>query len=105
MGDIEIILLPYAVADGNSLLHRLIAELGKPDWTALRCAVAFAKQSGNYDQLLQALVGFARAWRQDSPHVRGRCFQGRRQGFRIPRRRDHLGNAGRTGRGDDLSLP
>ncbi len=59
MADIEIILLPYATGEDQSLLHRLIDELGKPDWTRLRCAVAFAKQSGNYDQLLKALVAFA----------------------------------------------
>ncbi len=59
MAGIEIILLPYATGEGQSLVQRLICELEKPDWTRLRCAVAFAKQSGNYDQLLNALVAFA----------------------------------------------
>ena len=59
MADIEIILLPYAVTEGNSLLHRLISELEKPEWTEIRFAVAFAEQSGNYYRLLQAMVGFS----------------------------------------------
>ena len=58
MGDIEIILLPYAVAGGNSLLHRLIAELGKPDWTELRWRWHLPNSLG-ITISYSALVGFA----------------------------------------------
>ena len=57
----EILLFPYDAAVGESLFHRLIAELGSGSWTRLRAAVAFAKVTGNSDQLLTSLSDFASA--------------------------------------------
>lgn len=59
--DIEIIILPYDAADEDSLLRRLVAELTNGSWTRFRAAVAFAKFSGNFKQLLSALNAFATA--------------------------------------------
>ena len=55
----EILLFPYDAARGESLFHRMIAELRSGEWTRLRIAVAFARVSGNADELLAALVDFA----------------------------------------------
>ena len=54
----EILLFPYDAAQGKSLLHRLIYELSSDHWTRFRVAVAFARVSGNSDQLLDALLDF-----------------------------------------------
>jgi HKD family nuclease len=56
----EILLLPYDSASGTSLLHRLIAELESGNWISFRAAIAFAKSSGNYQELVSALVKFAK---------------------------------------------
>lgn len=57
----EILLLPYDSASGASLLHRVIAELESGNWTRFRAAIAFAKSSGNYRELVSALVKFAKS--------------------------------------------
>ncbi len=57
----EIIVLPYDAADGKSLVHRLISELEGGTWERFRAAIAFAKSSGNYKELLAALTSFAQA--------------------------------------------
>lgn len=59
----EILLFPYDAAEDNSLFHRLIAELRSGYWRRLRVAVAFARVSGNSDQLLNALIDFASSGR------------------------------------------
>ncbi|MDX1944231.1 MAG: phospholipase D family protein [Pirellulaceae bacterium] len=59
LADVEFLILPYASAEGRSLLHVLISEFGKPDWTHFRAAVAFAKASGSYVELFDAMRGFA----------------------------------------------
>jgi HKD family nuclease len=56
---VELIVLPYASVDGNSLVRRLITELSSKEWTEARFAVAFGKESGNYPDLVDALVAFA----------------------------------------------
>ena len=55
----EILLFPYDTAEGKSLIHRLIKELSSGGWTRFRAAVAFARVSGNYQDLLDALANFA----------------------------------------------
>ncbi len=60
MSEIELLVLPYDSATGQSLLHRLISEIESGNWKRFRAAVAFAKSSGNYDELLSALLRFAR---------------------------------------------
>jgi phosphatidylserine/phosphatidylglycerophosphate/cardiolipin synthase-like enzyme len=54
----EILLQPYDSNQGNSILHRLIAEFGSDTWTHFRGAIHFAKQSGNYTELLDAMGAF-----------------------------------------------
>jgi phosphatidylserine/phosphatidylglycerophosphate/cardiolipin synthase-like enzyme len=54
----EILLQPYDSDHGNSILHRLIAEFGSDSWTHFRGAIHFAKQSGNYTELLDAMGVF-----------------------------------------------
>ena len=56
----EILLLPYDSANGASLLHRLISELESGNWSSFRAAIAFVKISGNYKELISALVKFAK---------------------------------------------
>lgn len=57
--EVEILLLPYDSADGRSLLHRLIAEADGGNWTRMMAAVAFARVSGNYLELVRSLRSFA----------------------------------------------
>lgn len=57
----EILLFPYDAARGDSLYHRLIAELQSETWTRFRVAVAFSRVSGNVTGLLDAIVKFAAA--------------------------------------------
>jgi len=56
---IEFLIFPYAAAAGRSLLHVLIDELRSGRWDQFQAAVAFAKTSGNYPALLQAMEDFA----------------------------------------------
>lgn len=56
---LELLVLPYATAEGRSLLHVLIEELRRGTWSRFRAAIAFAKTSGNFPDLLNALHGFA----------------------------------------------
>ncbi len=55
----EVLLFPYDAAEGKSLIYRLIEELSSGGWTRFRAAVAFARESGNYQELLDALAYFA----------------------------------------------
>ena len=55
----ELLLFPYDAAESKSLFHRLIAELSSGGWARLRVAVAFARVSGNSNELVDALVNFA----------------------------------------------
>ncbi len=57
--DLELLTLPYDSPGGQSLLSRLIAELGSSEWTRFRAAVAFLSASGTYDQLIDAIDKFA----------------------------------------------
>ena len=56
---VEVILLPYDSANGQSMLARLIDELSSGSWSRFRAAVAFARASGNDRRLLQALKSFS----------------------------------------------
>lgn len=58
LADIEILILPYAGATGDTLVHRLVAEFNSSKWKEFRAAIAFGKTSGNYTELLDAMVGF-----------------------------------------------
>ena len=59
----EILIFPYDATTGASLFHRLIAELRSGRWMRLRVAVAFARVSGNAQELLAALLDFASSGR------------------------------------------
>lgn len=61
LAETEIILIPYSNQAEKSILHILINELSNGRWTRFQAAVAFARQSGNYDDLLDSLVRFAKA--------------------------------------------
>lgn len=56
LADIELALIPY---DGRTIVERIIAELTNGSWTRFQAAVAFAKRSGNYIELLAALRRFS----------------------------------------------
>lgn len=56
---VELLVLPYAAANGGSAMHRLIDELASGRWTECRAAVAFVRASGNNPVLLDALRAFA----------------------------------------------
>lgn len=58
--DVELLVLPYASVAGRSLVQVLISELGSGHWERFRAAIAFAKASGNFPALLDAMVGFAK---------------------------------------------
>jgi len=55
----EILILPYAGENNKTLLHILIEEFRSDRWTRFQSAIAFAKSSGNYVELLEAMHGFA----------------------------------------------
>lgn len=57
--ELEVLVLPYASVEGKSLLHRLIMELRDGAWTEFWGAIAFAKTSGNFPDLLDAISSFA----------------------------------------------
>lgn len=80
LADVEILTLPYDVPAGRSLLHRLIEELGNPDWTLFRAAVAFARSSGNYMELLDALRQFAERGGRVELTFGADTFSGEQQG-------------------------
>ena len=55
---IEIIILPYSGQKDRTLLQVLIDQFNNATWTHFRCAVAFLKQSGIYQELLDSLRNF-----------------------------------------------
>lgn len=57
--EVDLLIQPYCLESDRSLLHLLVAELAKPDWEHFRAAVAFARSSGNFRELLQVLAAFA----------------------------------------------
>jgi phosphatidylserine/phosphatidylglycerophosphate/cardiolipin synthase-like enzyme len=57
----EVLILPYDVVDGVSVVKRLVTELQEGGWRRLRAAVHSAKYTGNFPALLDALVTFAGA--------------------------------------------
>lgn len=56
--DTEILVLPYAGEQQQTVLHLLVGELKSGKWKTFAAAVAFAKASGNYQELLDALLEF-----------------------------------------------
>lgn len=56
---VEVLVLPYDSANGQSMLARLIDELSSGSWSRFRAAVAFARASGNDTRLLEALKTFS----------------------------------------------
>ena len=57
----EVIILPYSGEAKRTILHLLIDEFGSDKWTLFQSAVAFAKTSGNYEELLKAIATFLRS--------------------------------------------
>lgn len=55
----EILILPFASIEGRSLAALLAAELSGGRWQAFYAAIGFAKSSGNFPDLLDALRRFA----------------------------------------------
>ncbi len=58
--EVEFVILPYDSVKGRSVLDLLIDELRHGGWTHFRAAVAFARISGNFPALLDAIRDFAR---------------------------------------------
>ncbi len=56
--DIDLLVLPYSSTKGKSLIHLLIKEFKSKSWTQFRAAIAFAKQSANYQELIGAMSNF-----------------------------------------------
>jgi phosphatidylserine/phosphatidylglycerophosphate/cardiolipin synthase-like enzyme len=59
LADIDVFILPYAAADGNSLLNLLVRQFNNGNWTNFKAAIAFCKQSGTIQDLLDAMQAFA----------------------------------------------
>ena len=57
--DVELLFLPYAETTRGTVADVLIRELRCGKWTHFRAAVAFARESGNFRELLDALIEFA----------------------------------------------
>ena len=58
--DVELIFLPYAEAQEETIVDVLIRELTSGEWSSFLAAVAFVRVSGNYPELLEALRDFAK---------------------------------------------
>lgn len=56
--DAQIIVLPYSSAEGSSILEILIQELKSGKWDRFQAAVAFVKNSGVFDDLIDAIKYF-----------------------------------------------
>lgn len=78
--NIELLVLPYESAEGNSLLHRLITELASGHWTRFWCAIAFGRQSGNFPDLLGGLAAFVQGGGEASMTFGADMFSGRAKG-------------------------
>ncbi len=58
--DVELLIQPYCLPDGRSLLETLIQEFTGGNWAVFRSAVAFARTTGNYTALVLAMLNFAK---------------------------------------------
>lgn len=56
---LQLLILPYSSADGRSLLQVLIDEFRSEEWACFQSAVAFVSASGNFPDLLRAMLDFA----------------------------------------------
>lgn len=59
LAETELLVLPYGAKDGKTILDLLLREFRSGEWTGFRGAVAFARSSGNYPDLLDAMAEFA----------------------------------------------
>jgi HKD family nuclease len=55
---VELIVLPYAGLRNRTILHLLVQELMSGRWRRFQAAVAFAKESGNSPDLIDAMARF-----------------------------------------------
>lgn len=56
--NVEFVVLPYASTTGRSLLDILVEQLRSGRWNHFRAAIAFVKESGLFDNLLEAMQAF-----------------------------------------------
>ncbi|SRR6266496_4884064 len=56
--NVELIILPYSAEGDATIGHLLVKELSGGRWNRFQAAIAFAKQSGSYAELLDALRAF-----------------------------------------------
>jgi PLD-like domain len=56
--EVEVIILPYS-AETGTIGHLLLKELSSGKWQRFQSAVAFARQSGNYQEIVDAIRAFA----------------------------------------------
>ncbi|MEN3369818.1 MAG: hypothetical protein V7609_1961 [Verrucomicrobiota bacterium] len=56
--DVEILFLPYDDRSQNTVADVLLRELKSRNWTSFRAAVAFARQTGNFEEIQSAMEGF-----------------------------------------------
>jgi HKD family nuclease len=61
LAKIRLLILPYPGGEPGSVAELLIKELKSGRWSRFAAAVAFAKHSGNYVELLAAMRAFAQA--------------------------------------------
>src|SRR5439155_3910761 len=59
--DIELMFLPYDDRSRNTLADVLVRELKSGDWTSFHAAVAFTRQTGNFEEIQAALGDFCEA--------------------------------------------
>jgi len=78
--DVELLIQPYSAREGRSLLQTLVLELDTGRWTVFRAAVAFARASGSFPDLLGAILAFAHGGGQADLTFGADAFSGEDRG-------------------------
>ncbi|RJQ32226.1 MAG: hypothetical protein C4562_04130 [Actinobacteria bacterium] len=76
----ELIVLPYADRDKQTLLDVLVDEFSNKNWSSFYGAVAFAKESGNFPILIDAIQKFAESGSKVSITFGADVFGGKAKG-------------------------
>jgi HKD family nuclease len=59
--EVRLMFLPYDDRQSETLADVLVSELNSGKWTEFHCAVAFIRQTGNFQELQKALLDFGTA--------------------------------------------
>lgn len=80
LAEVEFIVLPYDSASGRSVLGVLVEELNSGRWNNFRAAVAFVKDTGMFDNLLESLGHFVEEGGAVSITCGADVFRGKKRG-------------------------